>query len=124
MSNVKYERRIAQYNNMNIVEVDDNEFEDELKKISELTDDWYNFIHNMQVMNNNNQLENVDEVNIVNVIYQDEVFEYFDDHVFECFGYFQEDGWIDDDDVLKVMDRLLNKPIPCVKDEDQYRFKL
>ena len=44
--------------------------------------------------------------------------------VFECFGYFQEDGWIDDDDVLKVMDGLFNKPIPCVKDEDQYRFKL
>ena len=34
MSNVKYECRIAQYNNMNIVEVDDNEFEKELKEIS------------------------------------------------------------------------------------------
>ena len=54
MSNVKYERRIAQYNNLNIVEVDDNEFEEELKEISELTDDWYNFNHNIQFMNNNN----------------------------------------------------------------------
>ena len=78
----------------------------------------------MQFINNNNRLENIDKVNVVNVIYQDEVFEYFDEHVFECFGYFEEDGWIDDDDVLEVMYGLLNNQVPCVKDEDQYRFKL
>ena len=123
-SNVKYERRVAQVNNMNIVEDDDDDFEEDLKEISKLSDYWTDTILDtaaletiQRVFNDLNQ-----EVAIVHKIYQDEVFKSSENDIMAALEAFENEDWYDNEPLKQEMHVIYNNGMPCVRDEDQYHF--
>ena len=123
MANIKYERRVAQVNNMNIVEDDDEDFEEELKEISKLTDYWTDTIldtANMEAIQG--VFDNLNQVTIVHKIYQDEVFKSSENDIIAALESFENEGWYDNEPLKQEMRVIYNNGMPCVRDEDQYRF--
>ena len=123
MANIKYERRVAQVNNMNIVEDDDDDFEEELKEISKLTDYWTDTIldtANMEAVQR--VFDNLNQVTIVHKIYQDEVFKSSENDIIAALESFENEDWYDNEPLKQEMRVIYNNGMPCVRDEDQYRF--
>ena len=122
-ANIKYERRVAQVNNMNIVEDDDDDFEEELKEISKLTDYWTDTILDTATMEAVQRVfNNLNQVTIVHKIYQDEVFKSSENDIMAALESFENEDWYDNEPLKQEMCVIYNNDMPCVRDEDQYRF--
>ena len=123
MANIKYERRVAQVNNMNIVEDDDDDFEEELKEISKLTDYWTDTILDTAAMEAVQRVfDNLNQVTIVHKIYQDEVFKSSENDIIAALESFENEDWYDNEPLKQEIRVIYNNGMPCVRDEDQYRF--